>query len=130
MPGRDIAVTGTLQGLYGLLLVLQEAPDTLADLLERLVADHAESPLVADIARVFGAGEDVGASEVLHEVLAHPGWTEFVPKRKFASFSESLEAKGETQRLVVEAVAQRLVSEGLLDADESADAIAEIDPTG
>ena len=49
-------VTNTTEGLYGLLLVMQEDSGALADLLERLVVQHPDNPLVTDIAAVFGSG--------------------------------------------------------------------------
>jgi Leucine-rich repeat (LRR) protein len=49
-------VTNTTEGLYGLLLVMQEDSGALADLLERLVVQHPDNPLVTDIAAVFGGG--------------------------------------------------------------------------
>jgi Leucine-rich repeat (LRR) protein len=65
------AVTGTVEGLYGLLLTLQETPDAMAEFIEQLILDHPDSPLVADIARTFDAsGPDTGQAGPLVQRLA------------------------------------------------------------
>ena len=92
------AVTGTLQGLYGLLLVLQEAPETLADLLERLVVDHPDSPLVADIAKVFGgaAGGEGGSDGPLAQRLADIDLNTLTPMAAFGLIAELKTLSGES----------------------------------
>lgn len=109
------AVTGSTEGLYGLLLVLQQDEQTLAERIERLVTQHPDSPLVTDIAAVFGASPVANGPSV-HEVLQRPEWADFVPGRKLARFQESINATAE--QLVIEGIAHRMSDAGLIDTDE------------
>jgi hypothetical protein len=118
-----------VEGLYGLLLTLQETPDALADLLERLVTAHPDSPLVADIARCFGAaqnGDDgpPSAEQVLAALLERPSWSEFIPGRKLARFAPTVMQPGEAECLLLEALAQRMVAAEVLDPEDAEEAVA------
>jgi hypothetical protein len=120
-----------VEGLYGLLLTLQETPDALADLLERLVTAHPDSPLVADIARCFGAaqnGDDgpPSAEQALAALLERPTWIGFIPGRKLARFSAAIQQPGEAERLLLEALAQRMVTAEILDPEEAEEAVATV----
>ena len=120
-------LTGTTEGLYGLLLILQADPDALADLLERLVKTHPDSPLVADLAQAFG-GEGSGGSEgplpayVLRPLCTGEVVADFVGRRgraKLATLDQRLQAEAAaaapTHRT---AVANLLLDEGLIEAED------------
>ena len=119
-------VTNTTEGLYGLLLVMQEDSGALADLLERLVAQHPDNPLVTDIAAVFGVSPDRTGPSV-SDILNRPEWADFVPGRKLARFQESIDATAE--ELAAEGIAHRMKDAGLLDEEDIAEVLTAIKPT-
>ena len=107
------------------------APFALADLLERMVADHPDSPLVADIARVFGPQEAAAATGPSPGALAalcdHPKVAPFVKPRALLALKATLEAEAATEAPALHAaLARRLLAEGLIDEDEVAQLLAKL----
>lgn len=130
--GRLPQVTGTPQALYGVLLVLQEAPEALAEFLERLVDDYPGSPLVEELDRVFRAerepsgGGHGGAipAWAYGDLCAHPETLRFLGHRSRPRL-EALQARlvregREAAAARCAAFAALLVEEGLLDVNDSA----------
>jgi hypothetical protein len=117
-------VSGSVVGLYSLLLALQDSPETLAKLLSQLVEDHPGHPLVQDIAKVFGDNPEPAGSPDYHfaPMCTQPSVLEFFGRRsrpQLESLQGRLEAEAEANRpQYLMKFAQLLVSEGILEVGE------------
>ena len=122
-------ITGQKESLYGLLLILQQQPDTLAEFIEKIVVQHPNSSLVEEIASIFGSQEtevakQIDDAEIISTILDHEHWMEFIPKRKFMKYKESL-SQISCAQFIREAIAQRFVKEEILEEEECVQLLAD-----
>ena len=90
-------ITGTVEGLYGLLLPLQEDPKKLAGLIEKLVKTHGDSAVVADISQAFKDPREVSTTEQVMARLGKINIENLSPMAAFDLVKELKDLSGEDE---------------------------------